>query len=110
MHANNQFQGRIVLKQVGSQFTGVWRTDVGKVEDDDRLAGYITGDSVYMTRFIGKDLKQEYKMTVGKDGNQVFGYGDGYGCNHTDLNMWRTPQAIEVHPKHNKPGSSNFIR
>jgi len=108
-HANNRFQGRIVLKQVGTQLTGVWRTDVGKDEPDDRISGQVAGDTVYFTRFIaGGDLKQKYALTMRKDGNQLFGYGDGFGLNHTDLNMWREAEKPKVSSKPKKFGSSNL--
>jgi hypothetical protein len=90
----NRFRGTIVLRQAGSEVTGIWHTAFGKVEPDDQLAARIDGHIMYLTRAIANsNLEQKYVLTIYPDGNRIDGYGEGFGLNHSDLIMQRVPAA-----------------
>jgi len=87
-----RFGGTVVLQQSGSAVTGTWHTAAGKVEPDSKVSGQVNGNTVYLTRTFG-DLKQEYVLTVSADGDQLDGYGEGWGIQHANLNLRRTVAA-----------------
>ncbi|HLK68065.1 MAG TPA: hypothetical protein VKU19_31750 [Bryobacteraceae bacterium] len=86
----DRFEGTIVLRQTGTEFSGTWHTSKGKVEPDDSVAGNIDGNIVNLTRFIeGGDNRQTYVLTLSPDGNRLDGFGNGFFINHANLNMER---------------------
>jgi hypothetical protein len=87
-HVNGRFQGTIQLKQSGSALSGTWHTSAGKSEADSPVAGRVDGNTVVLTRSMG-NLKQEYVLTISPDGGRVDGYGDGWGIQHANLNLYR---------------------
>jgi hypothetical protein len=88
-HANDQFQGWVVLRQSGEVLQGTWHTSRGKDEPDDAVSGRVDGNTLTLWRFIGND-KQVFVLTLSEDGNRLDGFGDGYFLRHTNLNMLRS--------------------
>src|SRR5579872_435634 len=89
-HADDRFQGWVVILQSGPIFRGTWHTSKGKVEPDDVVTGRIDGNTVTLWRFIG-DNRQSFTLTLSADGNRLDGFGDGFFLNHTNLSMQRSP-------------------
>jgi hypothetical protein len=87
-HANDRFEGTVMLRQDGSDVTGTWHTSKGKTEPDDALSGRVDGNTVTLWRFIGNE-RQYFVLTLSADRSRLDGYGDGYFLNHTNLNMAR---------------------
>lgn len=87
-HFNDRFQGTIMLRQDGSDFTGIWHTSKGKSEPDDAVSGHIDGNTLTLWRFIG-DAHQYFVLTLSADRSRLDGYGDGFFLNHTNLTMMR---------------------
>ena len=88
-HANDRFQGWIVIQQSGPIFRGTWHTSKGKSEPDDIVSGRVDGNTVTLWRFIG-DNKQSFSLTLSADGNRADGFGDGFFLNHTNLSIQRS--------------------
>jgi len=88
-HADDRFQGWVVLRQSGDIFRGTWHTSRGKSEPDDEITGRVDGNTVTLWRFIGNN-KQSFVLTLSADGNRLDGFGDGFFLNHTNLNMLRS--------------------
>jgi hypothetical protein len=88
-HADDRFQGWVVLHQSGPTFRGTWHTSRGKSEPDDDITGRVDGNTVTLWRFIG-DNRQSFVLTLSADGNHLDGFGDGFFLNHTNLNMLRS--------------------
>jgi hypothetical protein len=88
-HADDRFQGWIVIHQSGNIFRGTWHTSRGKDEPDDQITGRIDGNTVTLWRFIGNN-RQSYVLTLSADSNRLDGFGDGFFLNHTNLNMLRS--------------------
>jgi hypothetical protein len=88
-HANDQFQGWVVLRQSGDILQGTWHTSRGKDEPDDAVSGRVDGNSVTLWRFIGNN-KQIFVLTLSENDNRLDGFGDGFFLNHTNLNMMRS--------------------
>jgi hypothetical protein len=88
-HADDRFQGWIVLRQTGPILRGTWHTSKGKTEPDDQVTGRLDGNTVTLWRFIG-DNRQSFVLTLSADGNRLDGFGDGYFLNHTNLDMQRS--------------------
>jgi hypothetical protein len=105
----NRFQGTITLQQSGPTVMGWWRTEVGKSEPDTSVSGEIRGNTIYLTRSIG-NLQQKYVLTISPDGNKIYGYGDGWGINHADMNMERSGSAEPVQTPESAigPGPKNL--
>ena len=77
--------------------TGTWHTSVGKTDVDQPLSGQVNGNTLYLTRFIGGDLKQTFVLAVSKSGNRIDGFGEGWFLNHSNLNMRRTlPPRVDL--------------
>jgi hypothetical protein len=87
-HELGRFTGVITLRQVGDVVTGTWHTETGKSEPDTPVAGQVDGRHLFLTRSMG-NLRQEYVLTVSADGDQIDGYGDGWGLMHGNLNLRR---------------------
>jgi hypothetical protein len=87
-HADDRFQGWIVIRQSGSTFSGTWHTSKGKVEPDDDVTGRIDGNAVTLWRFIGEN-RQSFDLTLSPDGKRLDGFGEGFFLNHTNLSMER---------------------
>jgi hypothetical protein len=87
-HADDRFQGSIVLHQDGLDVTGTWHTSKGKSEPDDAVSGRVDGNTLTLWRFIGNE-RQYYVLTLSTDRSRLDGYGDGWFLNHTNLNMLR---------------------
>src|SRR5579872_501986 len=75
-HVNDRFQGTIMLRQDGSQFTGVWHTTKGKTEPHDAVTGRIDGNTVTLWSFIGNE-RQYFTLILSADRTKLDGYGDG---------------------------------
>ena len=88
-HDHDRFQGTVWLEQQGSEFRGTWHTTKGKDEPDDAVSGRIHGTTVTLWRFIG-NAQQVFVLTLSRDRSRLYGYGDGFFLNHTDLSMLRT--------------------
>jgi hypothetical protein len=96
-HAGDHFQGRITLEQSGPAVTGRWHTSVGKTDEDQPLAGQVSGHTLSFTRFIGGGAKQTYVLAVSKSGDRIDGFGEGFFLNHTNLNMRRPlPPRVDL--------------
>jgi hypothetical protein len=87
-HFNDRFQGTVLLRQDGSEFTGTWHTSKGKTEPDDGVSGRIDGNTVTLWRFIG-NAQQHFVLTLSADRSRLDGFGDGFFLSHTNLNMQR---------------------
>jgi hypothetical protein len=87
-HFNDRFQGTVLLRPYGSDFTGVWHTSKGKTEPDDAVSARVDGNTVTLWRFIG-DAQQHFVLTFSADRSRLDGFGDGFFLNHTNLNMQR---------------------
>jgi hypothetical protein len=87
-HFNDRFQGTVLLRQDGSEFTGTWHTSKGKTEPDDGVSGSIDGNTVTLWRFIG-NAQQHYVLILSPDRTRLDGFGNGFFLNHTNLNMQR---------------------
>jgi hypothetical protein len=87
-HANDRFQGTVMLRQDGSEVTGTWHTSKGKSEPDDAVSARVDGNTVTLWRFIGNE-RQNFVLTLSADRSRLDGYGDGWFLNHTNLNMLR---------------------
>ncbi|HTS25501.1 MAG TPA: hypothetical protein VMH81_06485 [Bryobacteraceae bacterium] len=106
-HVNDRFRGTISLRQSGPVVTGIWHTSYGKTEPDDQVSGQIEGDTVYLTRFIaGSDLKQEYVLQVSPDGTRIDGFGEGFGLQHSNLNMRPAGRSQPTGSQHAMPGKA----
>ncbi len=90
-HANDQFQGTILLRQEGTEVTGTWHTSTEKTEPDDAVSGRIDGNTLTLWRFIG-NAQQHFVLTLSADKSRLDGYGNGYFLNHTNLEMVRVVQ------------------
>jgi hypothetical protein len=88
-HADDRFQGWVVIQQSGPTFRGTWHTSRGKSEPDDQITGRVDGNTVTLWRFIGNN-RQSFALTLSADGTRLDGFGDGYFLNHTNLNMLRS--------------------
>lgn len=88
-HANDQFQGWVVLRQAGTTYRGTWHTSKGKSEPDDEVTARLDGNTVTLWRFIGSN-KQSFSLTLSADANRMDGFGDGFFLNHTNLSMQRS--------------------
>jgi len=87
--ANNQHHGFIVLRQSGTQVTGTWHT-TSKEEDDTPVVGHLDGNTIFLQRSkVWGSHDQTFELSLLRDGNQLFGYGEGFFLHHTDLNMRR---------------------
>jgi hypothetical protein len=89
-HADDRFQGWVVLRPLGSTYQGTWHTSKGKSEPDDVVTARVDGNTVTLWRFIGNN-RQSFTLTVSADGNRLDGFGDGFFLNHTNLSMQRSP-------------------
>jgi hypothetical protein len=89
-HANDRFQGWVVLRKAGATYQGTWHTSKGKSEPDDDVTARLDGNTVTLWRFIG-DNRQSFTLTLSADSNRLDGFGDGFFLNHTDLSMQRSP-------------------
>jgi hypothetical protein len=87
-HADDRFQGWVVLTRSGDTFRGTWHTSRGKSEPDDDVTARIDGSTVTLWRFIGNN-RQSFVLTLSADGTRLDGYGDGFFLNHTNLSMQR---------------------
>lgn len=77
-------------KSIGHVFASLTMreyTTKGKFEPDTSIEGYIHGNSVILTRFVGDN--QRYVLTLSAEGNRLDGFGDGWFINHANLNMRR---------------------
>jgi hypothetical protein len=91
-HFNDRFQGTVMLRQDGAEFTGTWHTSKGKTEPDDSVSGRVDGNTVNLWRFIGADAQQHYVLTLSADRTRLDGFGNGFFLNHTNLNMQRVAE------------------
>jgi hypothetical protein len=87
-HFNDRFQGTVLLRKDGADFTGTWHTSKGKSEPDDAVSARVDGNTVTLWRFIG-NAQQHYVLTLSADRSRLDGYGDGFFLSHTNLNMQR---------------------
>jgi len=88
-HADDHFQGWIVLRQSDSTYRGTWHTSKGKSEPDDEVTARVDGNTVTLWRFIGNN-RQSFTLTLSADGNRLDGFGEGFFLNHTNLSMQRS--------------------
>ena len=87
-HADDRFQGWVVIRQSGNILRGTWHTSRGKSEPHDEVTGRIDGNTVTLWRFIGNN-RQSFVLTLSADRDRLDGFGDGFLLNHTNLNMQR---------------------
>ena len=91
-HCNNQHRGYIKLKQSGNLITGIWHT-TSKKDDDNPVVGRVYGNTVALRRYkIWGNNEQTFNLSILEGGKQLYGYGEGFFLNHSDLNMRRVSE------------------
>ena len=96
----NRSIGTIVLRQSGDHLTGTWHINQDKSESDTTLSAKLYGNTVMLTRMIGKDNLQNYVLTLSADGKHLDGYGQGWSLKHANLKMTKTADAPATPPAH----------
>ena len=89
----NEHRGYIKLQQSGTVFNGIWHT-TSKQEEDTPVVGKIyDGKRVVMRRSkVWGSHDQDFDLSLANNGIQLYGYGEGFFLNHTDMNMRRVPE------------------
>jgi hypothetical protein len=90
--SNNEHRGYVKLKQSGTLITGTWHT-TSKQEDDTPVIGTVNGNRVALRRSkVWGSHDQTFDLEILHGGIQLYGYGEGFFLNHSDLNMRRVEE------------------